>query len=131
MPSIPLTLLGVFQNAAHPVQAIILGLTLATLAAIVVCAAKLSSGPSLSGGSAYLSGLRLGGPLAGLLGAAVSLLLMALYLANTPAPVSMNQLAPGIAEAMMLVVLGLTAGAVAVIAHWAVDARIDRVVLKD
>jgi biopolymer transport protein ExbB/TolQ len=39
-------------------------------------------------------------------------------------------LAPGIAEAVLLVGLGVMAGAVAVIAHWALEARIDRAVLK-
>jgi hypothetical protein len=125
-----LTPVAVFQNAAHPVQAITLGLILAMVAAIVICGVKLSTGPALSGGSAFLSGLQLGGPLAGLLGASVTLLIMALGVSNTPAPVTVNQMAPGIAEAIMLVVLGLAAGAVAVIAKWAVDARIDRAVLK-
>jgi hypothetical protein len=125
-----LTPVAVFQNAAHPVQAIALSLILATVAAMVICGVKLSTGPALSGGSAYLSGLRVGGPLAGLLGASLTILIMFLYISNTPAPVTLSQTAPGIAEAMMLVVLGLASGAVAVIAKWAVDARIDRAVLK-
>lgn len=125
----PLTPGLVFQNAALPVKAIALGLVIATLAAGVVCGLKLASGPSLAGGSAFLSGLRLGGPLAGFVGAAYGGLLMSIYAANSataaPAPV----IAQGVAEAMMLILLGLACGAVAVIANWAVEARIDRAVL--
>jgi hypothetical protein len=127
----PLTAFAVFQDAALPVQVIGLGLVISTLAAVVVCLVKLASGPRLAGGSAFLSGLRLGGPLAGLVGAAYGGLLIAMNLANTTGPAPMPLIARGVAEAMMLILLGLIAGAVAVIANWAVEARIDRVVLSD
>ncbi len=39
-------------------------------------------------------------------------------------------LAPGLAEAATLAMLGLLTGVVAVIAHWAVESRIDRAVLR-
>jgi hypothetical protein len=126
----PLTPIGMFQNANHFVQAIMLGLILATVAAVIVCMMKLMSGPGLSGGSAYLSALRFGGPVAGLLGAAWGGMLMAFSLANTAAAVPGYVLARGGAETMALVVLGLLCGAVAVICKWAVDARIDRAILK-
>ena len=126
----PLTPAAVFQNAAHPVQLIVLGLCGATIAAVIICVMKLTSAHGLSGGSAYLSGLRIGGPLAGLLGASVTILVMALYMSNASAPVTLKQLGPSLAEAMMLIALGLASGAVAVIAKWAVDARIDRAVLN-
>jgi hypothetical protein len=125
-----LTPIGVFQNAAHPVQAIMLGLIGATVAAIAVCVMKLRSSAGLSGGSAYLTGLRIGGPLAGFLGAGWTGLVMTFYLANSSAPVPVNIMAAGYTEAMAQIVLGLLAGAVAVIAKWAVDARIDRAVLN-
>jgi hypothetical protein len=125
----PLSIGGVFQNAALPVKAIVLGLILSTIAAVVVCGMKLGSGARLSGGSAFLSGLRLGGPLAGLVGAAYGGLLISVAVANSAAPAPANVLAQGIAEIMMLVLLGFVSGAVAVIAHWAVEARIDRTVL--
>jgi hypothetical protein len=127
----PLTPLAVFQDAALPVQVIGAGLVLSTIAAVVVCLVKLASGPRLAGGSAFLSGLRLGGPLAGLVGAAYGGLLIAMSLANMAAPAPMPLIARGVAEAMMLILLGLICGAVAVIANWAVEARIDRVVLSD
>lgn len=126
----PLTPVRLFANATFGVQAIILGLAGSILAAIAVCAVKLAQGPRLSGGSAYLSGLRVGGPLAGLLGATWSGLNMAIGLANVTYAVPVNVLARGAAEVLLLVGLGLLSGAVAVIANWAVEARIDRAVLK-
>jgi hypothetical protein len=125
-----LTLIGVFLHAAPVAKLIVLGLLAAIIAALAVCAMKVSSSPRLAGGSAYLSGLRIGGPLAGLLGAAWAGLGMALGLANTPGAVPLNLLARGYSEVMLMVVMGLLAGAVAVIANWAVEARIDRTVLK-
>lgn len=126
----PLTPMGVFFNAHPLMKLIMVGLLVATAAAVVVCALKLRPGRPLSGGSAYLSGLRAGGPLAGFLGAAYVALQMFLGLANAPAPPPMNVLAPGFAEAVLLVGLGLLSGAVATVANWAVEARIDRAVLR-
>jgi biopolymer transport protein ExbB/TolQ len=125
-----LTPVMVFQNAAIPVKLIMLGLVGATLAAIGVFAIKLAAPAGHSGGSAYLTGLRLGGPLAGILGAAYTLLVMFLYISGTSQPVSLNALAPGFAEALVLILLGFASGALAAICKWAVDARIDRAVLK-
>jgi biopolymer transport protein ExbB/TolQ len=126
----PLTPAAIFGHASPFVQAIILGLVAATLAAIVVCIMKLASRSKLAGGSAFISGLRVGGPLAGFLGAAWGGLNMAIGLANLAEPVPVNVLAHGWAEAMFLIVLGLLCGAVAVICHWAIEARIDRAVLR-
>ena len=125
-----LTPVVVFANAAPAVKVIIICLIAATLAAIVVAGVKLASGPRLSGGSAFLSGLRLGGPLAGLVGGAYGGFTMALGLANMAEPVPVSILARGAAEVMLLIVLGLVSGSVAVIANWAVEARIDRAVLS-
>ena len=125
----PLNGIGVFSHAPVLAKVIMLGLLLSTLAALAVCALKLAAGSRLSGGSAFLSGLRLGGPLAGLVGGAYTSLNMALGLANTPLTPPANVIAPGAAEVLMLILLGLVAGSVAVIAHWAVEARIDRAVL--
>ncbi len=127
----PLSALGVLQHANPVVQAIVVGLVLATLAALLVCGLKLAQGPRLAGGSAFLAGLRLGGPLAGLVGAAYNGLVMAIGLANRTGPAPLQVLAPGLAEVMLLILLGLVSGAVAVIANWAVEARIDRAVLSD
>jgi hypothetical protein len=126
----PLTPREIFLDAAPFAQMLMIALIGATLAAVVVCLRKLTSGPQLSGGSAFLSGLRLGGPLIGLLGGAYNALGMAIGIANVSYPVTLKVMAPGIAEAVSLIGLGMLAGAVAVIGHWAVEARIDRAVLK-
>jgi len=126
----PLTPLGVMAGATPLAKLIIVGLLAATVAAVAVCVRKLASGPRLAGGSAFLSGLRLGGPLAGFLGAAWTGLGMAIGLANIVQPAPMSLLARGFAEVMMLIVLGLLAGAAGVVGTWAVEARIDRAVLK-
>jgi len=126
----PLTLATVFFDAAETMKALMLGLVLAALAGAILTAAKLASGRRLSGGSAYLSGLRWGGPLIGLLGASFVLLSMFIGIANAPVSPPLRVLAPGFAEAALLVMLGILAGAVGVIGNWAVEARIDRAVLK-
>jgi len=120
----------VFQDAALPMQAIMLALLVAALAAIVVTARKVLSGPRLTGGSAYLQALRLGGPLIGLLGAAYNVLMVNLAIANIGEQPPYHVMAPGVAEAAFLFVLGLIAGVVAVICNWIVEARIDRAVLR-
>jgi hypothetical protein len=127
----PLTFWLVVSNTTMSVQLILLALAASMVAAVGVCVVKLMSRAGLSGGSAYLSGLRFGGPLAGLLGASVTGFIMFVGVANLPQPVTAAQLAPGIAEAMLMIMLGLCAGVVAVVCKWIVDARIDRAVLEN
>jgi hypothetical protein len=126
----PLTPIAIFQNAAPLVKVDILALVVCALAAFVICGVKLAAGPRLTGGSAFLSGLRLGGPLAGLLGAAYGGVNMALGVANLPVTPPARVLAPGFAEVMALILIGLIVGCIAVVTNWAVEARIDRQVLK-
>ncbi len=128
-PAQPLTALGVFAHATFFVQFVMLSLAAATIAAVVICGLKVAQGRRLAGGSAYLSGLRLGGPLAGLTGAAYGALNMSIGLANVPSSVPVQVLAHGAAEVITLILLGLVSGSVAVITNWAVEARIDRTVL--
>jgi hypothetical protein len=118
----------VFLNATPAMKLVMVVLVAAILGAIAVCVRKLMSGPNLSGGSAFLSALRLGGPLLGLLGGAYNGLMMFMGLARGPQPIEV--LAPGLAEIAQLILLGLLSGVVAVICHWAVEARIDRTVLS-
>lgn len=125
----PLTPAAVFANAAPFPKLIMLGLIGSLVAAIAIGSAKLAKGP-LAGGSAFVSGLRLGGPLAGALGASYTMLCGFLGVANVDYEVTLKIMAPGIAEAVLLLGLGLLAGAGAVIVHWALEARIDRDVLK-
>jgi len=129
MPAHPITLLAVFENAAPVAKLIMALLVLAIFAALAVLALKLGSGKRLTGGSAFLSGLRLGGPIIGFFGACYSGLAMTMGVANIPVQPTLKMLAPGFAESFLMVGLGFLAGLIAVIAHWAVESRIDRQVL--
>jgi hypothetical protein len=134
MPSnsdqVRMTLVTVFESASYFQKAIMLVLVLSTVAALVVLALKLASGKRLSGGSAFLSGLRLGGPIIGLFGACYAGVAMALGVANVSYPVTLKVLAPGFAEIFLTIGLGFLAGVVAFFANWAVESRIDRQVLN-
>ena len=123
------TPLTVFEYAAPFQKALMVVLVLASVAALVVLALKLASGKRLSGGSAFLSGLRLGGPIIGIVGACRAAFAMTLGVANVPIPVTLKMLAPGFAEIFLTAGLGFLAGVVAVFAHWTVESRIDRQVL--
>ncbi len=116
-------------DAAPAMKLVMLILIAALIAALVVTVRKLLSGRHLTGGSAFISALRLGAPLLGLLGAAFNGLMMFMAIANV-GPQPINVLAPGLAEAAFLIVLGLTVGVVAVICHWTIESRLDRMVLK-
>jgi hypothetical protein len=120
----------VFAHAAPLPKALMIGLLAAMLAGVVVAVRKLASGSRLAGGSAFIGGLRLGGPIAGVLGGAYAAFTMSLGIANVPYEPTLKVLAPGFAEVTALVVLGFLAGAVAVVLNWAIEARIDREVLK-
>ena len=125
-----LTPVDVFANSETLQKLIILALLAATAAALVVLVQKLRGGQRLAGGSAFLSGLRLGGPILGGFGACLSLLNMTIGYATVPGDLPLKVLAPGFAEAFLVVGLGFLAGTVAVFANWVVDSRIDRSVLK-
>ena len=123
-----ITPLGIFSEAAPSMKLIMVALVLAAVAAIVVTIRKVASGRHLTGGSAYLSALRLGAPLLGLLGAAFNALMGFVAIARFGPP-SMQVLAPGLAEAFFLLLLGLLVGFIGVVCHWIVEARVDRAVL--
>jgi hypothetical protein len=119
----------VFLYSNNFMKLIMLMLIAATIAAVVVAGIKLASGPRLTGGSAFLSALRLGGPLISLLGATYIALTCFMAVAQV-GETSLAIWAPAIAEATLLLLLGLLSGVVAVIANWAVEARIDRALLR-
>ena len=126
----PLRPMGVFAHAAPISKALMATLAVLTVAALVVGVFKLMRGPQLNGGSAFLSSLRFGGPLIGLLGAAWVGLSMFMGLANSPVTPELKVLAPGLAEAALLLGLGFLSGVAAVIMNWMVEARIDRAILR-
>ena len=125
-----ITLATVFFDADETMQVLMIALVAASLASVIVTGLKLASGKRLNGGSAFVSALRLGGPLIGLVGAAFVLLMGFIGMANFGGPVPMPVLAPGFAEAALLFLLGLMAGVIGVICHWIIEARIDRTVLQ-
>jgi hypothetical protein len=124
-----ITPFNVFEWSGLSVKLVVIALCIALVAAIVVLGVKISGGRRLAGGSTFLSGLRAGGPIIGALGASYSLLSMTLGYAGVRGDPPLKVLAPGIAEAFLQIGFGLLAGAVAVLAHWAVESRIDRQVL--
>ena len=119
-----------FWDASPAMKAIMVVLILASIGAMGVTATKMLSGPTLTGGSAFVSALRLGGPLIGLLGASWNALMSFLAIANIGVQPPFPVLAPGFAESTLMFWLGLMSGVVAVICHWIIEARIDRAVLK-
>ena len=121
---------NVFWDASPAMKAIMVVLILASIGAMGVTATKMLSGPTLTGGSAFVSALRLGGPLIGLLGASWNALMSFLAIANIGVQPPFPVLAPGFAESTLMFWLGLMSGVVAVICHWIIEARIDRAVLK-
>lgn len=121
---------GVFADAAPLQKLIVVALLASAVAAVVVLVIKLRSGSQLTGGSAYLSGLRFGGPILGGCGACYSLLNMTIGYANVGRDLPLVVLAPGFAESFLMIGLGFFAGVVAVLANWAVESRIDRNLLK-
>jgi biopolymer transport protein ExbB/TolQ len=124
-----LTPIGVFEDAPSVQKLIMIVLILAIPAAFAVLARKLAPGRRLAGGSAFLSGLRLGAPIIGLLGGCDAGLNMTLAVASIPIEPTLKMFAPGIAETFLMVGLGFFVGVIAVVAHWAVESRIDRQVL--
>lgn len=125
-----LTPAKVFIDAAPSMKFLMLALIVAMAAAVVITVRKVMSGPHLNGGSAFLSSLRLGGPLIGLLGATYNAVLSFMAIANLKQDFPLAVYAPGFAEAFTLFFLGLLAGVIAVICHGIVEARIDRAVLR-
>ena len=125
-----LTLPTVIDHAPPVVLALILALGGLIVGAVIIAGLKLTSGPHLSGGSAFLSNLRWGGPMLGGLGAAYGALNMAIGISNQPGDVPLHTLAPGLAEIALMLGLGFLCGVTAVIANAAVEARIDRAVLR-
>ena len=125
-----LTVDTVFWDASLAMKAVMVVLVVAAIAATPLTAVKVKSGPRLTGGSAFVSALRLGGPLIGLLGASWNALTSFLAIANVGVQPPFPVLAPGFAESTLMFWLGLMSGVVGVICHWIIEARIDRAVLK-
>jgi len=121
-PADRLTLGGVFSHAGIPVKVVLWGLLAAIVAAVtvwIVQAARVRQGRSggVAGAVAYLSAQAAAAPLFGLLGLSYALLNGFIGIANVRPTPSLTVLAPGLAEAMLSLGLGLLAAAIAVLAH--------------
>lgn len=128
MPQLGFTTLVMLS---HPyLKILMLLVVIATIAAVAITIRKLSAKDSLVGGSAFVKALRLGGPLLGLLGASYAAMNIFIGLSSFSKPVSPVIYMPSVAEAFAVLIVGLLSGVVAVIAHWAIEARIDREVLR-
>lgn len=118
-----LTPARIFGDAAPLQKVIILALFVAILSAFGVAAARLVKGPAHRWGAGFVSSLRLGGPLLGLLGATYSTLNGFVGLANVPVTPPLRVIAPGVAESLFVLGLGILAAVAAVFAHWAMEAK--------
>ncbi|MFT3997771.1 MAG: MotA/TolQ/ExbB proton channel family protein [Asticcacaulis sp.] len=123
-----LAIINIVADASLPVQGLILILIAAIIAALAIGSVKLSR--TIDGGSALLAALRWEAPLAGGLGAVYTSLFSFLAL-DREGPSSLTLMAPGLAEACLLMGLGLAGGLIAAIANGLINARIDRAVLGE
>jgi hypothetical protein len=127
-----LTIVDVFTHAKPIVMLVFAGLILAmAYAAFLYIGGMATRRGERPRGLAFLAALAGGGPLIGLFGAAYGILDMCIGIANVrPAP-TMTVLAPGYAEAALSVSLGLLAGAIAVIGHRHLRARLEPLAQSD
>ena len=108
----------VFMDAAPEMKLLFAGLLLAALAAAGLWAAALvRKGAAGDRVLTFLAALRGAGPLLGLAGGAYVLANGMMALAQFQPASPLIAMSPGIAEALVSVLLGLLAGAAAVIAH--------------
>jgi hypothetical protein len=109
---------GVFTHAKPLIMLIFAGLIVAiAYAAFVYIRGLIARRGQPVGGLVFLSALSAGGPLIGVFGAAYGLLDMSIGIANVRPEATLVVLAPGFAEAMLSISLGLLAGAIATVGH--------------
>ena len=130
-PAERLTVAGVVADAAPEVQLMMTVLAVATLAAVTVWAMSLrklgqADAKGLAGALGRLRIVRSGGAMLGFLTASYVLFSGFLGIANVRPVPSVTVLAPGLAEAMLAVMLGLLASTVAVICERHLEGRIRR-----
>jgi len=107
----PLDAQDVFAHAAVQPKLILLALIAASPGAVLATAIKVAQRSKLEGGSGFVSALRFGGPIAGILGGAYGGASISLGLANLPGPATLKVVAPGLAEIALLITLGFAPGA--------------------
>jgi hypothetical protein len=113
-----LTIGGVFTHAKPLIILIFAGLIVSiAYAAFVYIRGVMARRDQQIPGLTFLSALSAGGPMIGLFGASYGLLDMCIGIANKRPSATLIMLAPGYAEAMLCICLGLLAGAVALVGH--------------
>lgn len=118
-----LTVARMFLDAAPMVKIVLVGLTLTSLAALVILLLGLArSSRGMAGAARFLETAMAAAPIAALFGAAWGLITIFLGIANTNVS-NLAVAAPGIAEAILSVAAGLLALLLAVIAHRVVRPR--------
>ena len=118
----PLRPIHIFGDSA-PLQKLIILFLAGSIVATGVIVARALTSRRPSSGSAFVSGLKTGGPLVGLLGALYSFMNGAIGVANIPITPTARIIAPGVAESLFVLGLGVLAGAVAAFAHAFIEAR--------
>ncbi len=133
-----LDLMGVFAHAGPVMKVVLFGLLAVSLIAVAVWIVQLvrpgeRRSHGLAAASAWLSGVAAAGPLVGVFGAAYAALNGFIGISNVRPTPSLTVLAPGFAEAMLSVGLGLLAAAIATIGARHLQAKLidaDAVVTK-
>jgi len=118
-----LTVARMFMDSAPVVQVVLIGLVLTGLAALAILLLGLArSSKGMAGAARFLETAMAATPIAALFGAAWGLITIFLGIANTNVA-NLAVAAPGIAEAILSVAIGLLALLLAVIAHRVVKPR--------
>jgi hypothetical protein len=128
-PGDRLSLIGVFEGAMPVLQLVFAGLGLAVIAALatwLIQLALFSRGrrDSAAGAIAYLAGQVAAAPLFGLSGAIYGLVAICIGITNKRPGPTLMALAPGLAEALLSLGLGILAAAVATVALHHLKARL-------
>ena len=118
-----LTVALMFMDAAPVVKIVLVGLVLTGVAALLILLAGLArSSKGMAGAARFLETAMAATPIAALFGAAWGLITIFLGIANTNVA-NLAVAAPGIAEAILSVAIGLLVLLLAVIAHRVVKPR--------
>jgi hypothetical protein len=125
-----LTFIGIVAHAKPVVMLVLAGLAVSTVVASLVWIGELAGRTAGRGGRTFLHTLTAAGPLIGLFGAAYGLMDMFIGISNVRPTPALGILAPGFAEALLSVTLGLLAGAIAMIGHRHLTARLQAADVK-
>ncbi len=118
-----LTVALMFMDAAPVVKIVLVGLVLTGVAALLILLVGLArSSKGMAGAARFLETAMAATPIAALFGAAWGLITIFLGIANTNVA-NLAVAAPGIAEAILSVAIGLLVLLLAVIAHRVVQPR--------